>query len=33
MTAPSKTAHMLGVKIGMTRIYDENGVSEPSNRH
>ena len=29
MTAPSKSAHLLGKKIGMTRIYDENGVSSP----
>lgn len=29
MTAPSKSAHLLGQKIGMTRVYDENGVSSP----
>lgn len=29
MTAPSKSAHILGKKIGMTRVYDENGVSSP----
>ncbi|MGV6813561.1 MAG: 50S ribosomal protein L3 [Phycisphaerales bacterium] len=29
MTAPSTSAHILGKKIGMTRIYDENGVSSP----
>ncbi len=29
MTAPSKSAHLIGKKIGMTRIYDENGVSSP----
>jgi large subunit ribosomal protein L3 len=29
MTAPSKSAHLLGQKIGMTRVYDEHGVSSP----
>ncbi len=29
MTAPSKSAHLLGKKIGMTRVYDEKGVSSP----
>ena len=29
MTQPSTSAHLLGQKIGMTRIYDENGVSSP----
>ena len=29
MTAPSKSAHMLGQKIGMTRVYDDKGVSSP----
>ena len=29
MTAPSKSAHLIGQKIGMTRVYDENGVSSP----
>ncbi len=29
MTAPSKSAHLLGKKIGMTRVYDEHGVSSP----
>ncbi len=29
MTAPSKTAHLLGQKVGMTRVYDENGISSP----
>ncbi len=29
MTLASKSAHLLGQKIGMTRVYDEQGVSIP----
>ncbi len=29
MTLPSKGAHMLGQKIGMTRVYNDEGVSFP----
>ena len=29
MTLASKSAHLLGQKIGMTRVYDERGVSIP----
>ncbi len=29
MTLPSKGAHMIGQKIGMTRVYDDKGVSIP----
>lgn len=29
MTAPSKSAHLLGQKIGMTRVYTEDGTSLP----
>ncbi len=29
MTAPSKSAHLMGQKIGMTRVYDDKGVSSP----
>lgn len=29
MTLPSKSAHLLGQKIGMTRVYDDKGVSSP----
>lgn len=29
MTLPSSGAHLIGQKIGMTRIFDENGVSVP----
>jgi large subunit ribosomal protein L3 len=29
MTLPSKGAHMIGQKIGMTRVYNDKGVSTP----
>lgn len=29
MTLPSKTAHLLGQKVGMTRVYTEDGTSLP----
>ncbi len=29
MTHPSKSPHLIGQKLGMTRIYNEAGVSEP----
>ena len=29
MTAPSKSAHLVGQKIGMSRVYNEAGVSMP----
>jgi large subunit ribosomal protein L3 len=29
MTLPSSGAHLIGQKIGMTRVFDENGVSIP----
>ena len=29
MTLPSSGAHLIGQKIGMTRVFDENGVSVP----
>ena len=29
MTHPSKTLHLVGQKLGMTRVYNEAGISEP----